>query len=75
MDEAEELGELRKLVVDMARKLETLPVIEQAKGVLVERTGCTPEEAFDTLREMSMRENRKLRDVAAGLVTEAVRSR
>lgn len=33
----------------MAR-LDTMPVIEQAKGIVMEREGCGPDEAFDVLR-------------------------
>lgn len=46
-------------------------VIEQAKGVLMARTGCEPEEAL-TLLFRSVRDDRSLRDVAADLV-EATR--
>src|SRR3984957_5182060 len=38
-------------------KLETMPVIEQARGILIAQTGCTPEEAFDMLRRASQRSN------------------
>jgi ANTAR domain len=31
-------------------RLETMPVIEQAKGILMAQTGCTAEQAFDMLR-------------------------
>jgi AmiR/NasT family two-component response regulator len=34
-----------------------MPVIEQAKGILIAQTGCTPEEAFDMLRRASQRSN------------------
>jgi AmiR/NasT family two-component response regulator len=40
------------------------PVIEEAKVVLARKQNCTPSEAFATLREISQRTNRKLRDVA-----------
>jgi GAF domain-containing protein len=42
--------------------------IEQAKGMLIERHKVTPEQAFRTLTELSMRTNRKLRDLAEQLV-------
>ncbi|WP_425954005.1 PAS and ANTAR domain-containing protein [Xylanimonas sp. McL0601] len=47
-------------------------VIDQAMGVLVHHTGRTPEEAFDTLREASMRSNVKLRVLAARVVEAAL---
>ena len=31
-------------------ELDTMPVIEQAKGILMAQHGCGPEEAFDLLR-------------------------
>jgi GAF domain-containing protein len=43
-------------------------VIEQAKGVLMARQGCTQDEAFAILRRHSQSSNRKLRDVAADVV-------
>lgn len=42
--------------------------IEQAKGILIGATGCTPDDAFDLLRQQSQAENRKLRDVAQEIV-------
>jgi hypothetical protein len=43
-------------------------VIEQAKGVLVERHGITLDEAFDRLRAMSQEHNVRLVEVAATVV-------
>jgi GAF domain-containing protein len=43
-------------------------VIGQAKGIIMERTGVDEEQAFVMLREASSRMNRKLRDVARGVV-------
>ena len=60
----EELGNLREKIV-------SLPSIEQAKGILISREGYSDEEAFEVLRTASMRENRKLRDIAADLVRGA----
>lgn len=42
--------------------------IEQAKGMLMERHGVGPAEAFALLRQRSQRSNRKLREVAEELV-------
>lgn len=46
-------------------------VIEQAKGILIEREGCDPDRAFAMLRELSQRRDLKLAAVAAQIVTEA----
>jgi len=45
--------------------------IEQAKGVLIEQSGVTSDEAFELLKRASQRENRKLREIAAEIVTHA----
>lgn len=44
--------------------LESRELIGQAKGVLREREGCTADEAFNILKQVSQRTNRKLRQVA-----------
>ena len=58
--------------VDQLREaLGTRPVIDQAKGMLIARHGCSAEEAFEMLSAASQRENRKLRDVAEAMVQGA----
>src|SRR5215831_8813328 len=52
-------------------RLDSLPVIEQAKGVLMAQAGCEPDEAFDILRRASQRTNVKVRDLAAEIVPAA----
>ena len=46
----------------------TRTVIGQAEGILMERFGITADQAFDELRRMSSRRNRKLASIAAELV-------
>jgi AmiR/NasT family two-component response regulator len=55
--------------------MDTRAVIEQAKGVLIARTGCTPDAAFELLVRQSQFENRKLYDVAQALVAANVKAR
>jgi hypothetical protein len=55
-------------------RLDTLPVIEQAKGIMMARTGCTPDEAFAMLRSASQRANVPVRDLALDLVEKTIRS-
>jgi GAF domain-containing protein len=55
--------------------LQSRAIIEQAKGVLIARQGCSPDEAFDVLRRASQRNNRKLREIAEEIVTEAASRR
>ncbi|MGY1710304.1 GAF and ANTAR domain-containing protein [Geodermatophilus sp. SYSU D00758] len=64
-----------QLAESMRRAMDTRATIEQAKGILVARTGCTPEQTFDFLVSQSQKTNRKLRDLAAELVAEAQRDR
>jgi GAF domain-containing protein len=59
----------------LAQALVGREVIDMAKGIIMNATGCDPEEAFDTLVKQSQHENRKLRDVAADLVARAQRQR
>lgn len=53
--------------------LESRELIGQAKGILMEREKCSADEAFGILRGVSQRTNRKLRDVAQGVVDSAAR--
>jgi GAF domain-containing protein len=53
---------------NMRLAMESRAVIEQAKGVLMAQRHVSAEQAFETLREASQRYNRKLRDIAAGIV-------
>ena len=52
----------------LAAKHETMPVIEQAKGVIMAQRGCGPEEAFKMLRQASQRTNIKLNALATQIV-------
>jgi hypothetical protein len=68
-------GLLYSSATELARQLEkaldSRGVIEQAKGVLMAWQGCEPDTAFDILRRVSQRENRKLRVVAEEIVSKA----
>ena len=55
-------------------RLDSQPVIEQAKGVLIAQ-GCDPDDTFDVLRRASQRTNVKVRDLAADIVDKAARRR
>jgi GAF domain-containing protein len=61
----------RDLAQQMRQALDSRGVIEQAKGMVMARTGCSADVAFQTLVARSQQENRKLREVAADLVTGA----
>ena len=51
-------------------RLDTMPVIEQAKGILMAQYRCRPEEAFDLLRRASQRANVKVNVLAAQIVEQ-----
>lgn len=52
----------------LATAMRSRATIEQAKGIIMATTGCSPDDAFDILREQSQRENRKLREIAEEIV-------
>jgi GAF domain-containing protein len=58
----------RELADNLQVALESRGVIDQAKGVLIERYKLTADQAFKLLAQSSMATNRKLRDVADQLV-------
>ncbi|MFD8480439.1 SpoIIE family protein phosphatase [Kitasatospora sp. NPDC059673] len=62
---------LRTELEGLRSAMRTRAVIEQAKGLLVGRVGCTPEEAFGELVRRSQQQNRKLAQIAADLVAAA----
>jgi GAF domain-containing protein len=58
----------RDLADNLQIALESRAVIDQAKGVLIERYKLTPDQAFQLLARASMNVNRKVRDIADHLV-------
>lgn len=54
-------------------RLASMPVIEQAKGIIMAQQGWSEDQAFDALRRASQRENVKVRDLAASIVSRAAR--
>jgi|SRR5215469_11628015 len=55
-------------------RLKSMPVIEQAKGIIMAQCGWPEDQAFDALRRASQRENIKLRDLAAKIVAKTAGS-
>ncbi len=56
----------------MAARLQTMPVIEQAKGIIMAQSRCAEAEAFQILRRVSQRSNVPVRDLAAQIVAKAI---
>jgi GAF domain-containing protein len=65
-------GSARELAGNLQIALESRAVIDQAKGILMERHKLTADQAFEVLAQASMRSNTKLRDVADQLVHTGV---
>ena len=53
----------------MLARLESMPVIEQAKGIMAQ-SHCGNAQAFDLLRRASQRGNVPVRDLAAQIVAK-----
>jgi GAF domain-containing protein len=71
---ARDLHEVRTLAGQLETALTSRATIDRAIGVLISRSGCTPEEGFDKLRKVSQSENRRLFLVAQHLLDEVTRS-
>jgi GAF domain-containing protein len=63
----------RQLSENLSTAMEHRAEIEQAKGIIVGASGCTPDEAFELLVKQSQHENRKLREIAIELVQSKVK--
>jgi GAF domain-containing protein len=59
---------VRELAGNLQTAFESRAVIDQAKGILMERHKITADAAFQVLARASMTSNRKLRDIAEHLV-------
>mgnify|MGYP001819030138 CR=1 FL=1 len=66
--------QFRKLEDELERtrgKLEERKVIEKAKGIVMEQHGIGEAEAFQSMRKLAMRRNRKLVEVAESVIAAA----
>jgi GAF domain-containing protein len=70
---AQILAQTQRLAAKFQAGMTGRAVIDQAIGILMSRSGVTPDEAFSRLRLLSQHEHTKLGVVAAGIVHEAVR--
>jgi len=77
LDPDESMSTIDRLVIEnenLLRKLQTLPVIEQAKGILMGRYGVSADEAFEMLRRRSQDTNTKLHLVAQSTISHRCRA-
>jgi GAF domain-containing protein len=63
-----ETTQARRQASQLQIALDSRVLIEQAKGVLAERLGVSPDEAFQALRREARNTNRKLHDLAHDVV-------
>jgi AmiR/NasT family two-component response regulator len=66
--------ELEETIDGLTKRLESQGPIEQAKGIIMAQTHCTPDQAFEILRRASQRSNTKLRLLALDLVARTSRT-
>ena len=55
----------------LVARLQTMPVIEQAKGIIMAQSACGDADAFDKLLRASQRSNVPVRELAAQLVAKS----
>jgi GAF domain-containing protein len=66
-------GQSHEIIDQLQEALNSRIVIEQAKGVLAERSGIGPDQAFQNLRRYARDHNQRLNDVARDIVHGALR--
>jgi hypothetical protein len=67
----DELGQLRLSVKQLEHALAARVVVEQAIGVLTERQGSSPRDAFERLRKVARSRGRKVHELAREVVASA----
>lgn len=70
---AQVLEQAKRLAATLQAVLTNRAIIDQALGIIRSRSGCTSDEAYQRLREMSQSSDTKLVVVAQSIVGEAVR--
>jgi response regulator NasT len=66
--------QFRALEEELARtltKLEERKVIERAKGLVMEQQGLSELEAYQAMRKLAMRKNKKLSEIAESAIAAA----
>lgn len=70
---AEAFTRAQNAAINLGEALTSRAVIDMAKGIVMAREHCNPDEAFDLLRAASQTKHRKLRDIAQDLVDGVTR--
>lgn len=71
---ARALASAVQLTGQLEKALNNQEVIDQAVGILISRTGCSGEEGYAKLRQLSQDEHTKLAVVAGTVVSEAMKT-
>lgn len=67
----EQEAQLRQQLEGVQQQLQDRKLIEQAKGLLMEKRGMSERDAYAALRQQAMRQNLKLADVARRILSMA----
>jgi GAF domain-containing protein len=70
---AQILAQTQRLAANLQRAMVNRAVIDQAIGIIISRSGITPDQAFDRLRMLSQKEHIKVSTVATSIVDSAAR--
>ena len=70
---AQVLSQTQRLAANLQTALTNRAVIDQAIGIVISRSGVTPDEAFNRLKTLSQNNHIKVSAVANGIVEEAAR--
>ena len=64
----QEYREMTTKVADLEDRLATRKVVEQAKGLLMQKQGLTEQEAFRRIQKLSMNNRKSMREVAEAIL-------
>jgi response regulator NasT len=64
----QEYQEMETKVKDLEERLATRKVVEQAKGLLMQKQGLTEQEAFRRIQKLSMNNRKSMREVAEAIL-------
>jgi hypothetical protein len=70
----ESYGDARRTVLQLREAAESRTVVDQAKGILMNAEGCTPDQALAQMREISQQHNIKVTEVARRIIDSRLTS-
>ena len=66
-----QLQDLRSELEKTKNTLAERKLLDRAKGIVMQQRGCNEEEAYHSLRKLAMKSNKRLVDVAEGMIAAA----